>query len=210
MKNFTKNTNSNKPSATQFGKFFILTLLMLGLFSVRGFAATITAVASGNWNATNTAIWSPAQVPTSGDDVVIGAGYTITVTSDVGTIKSLTVGNTITSTLNIAGFSITVTGLTTINNNGVVNVTSNAGTKSFGGITINGTGIWNCSNVNITVSAGGITNNGTFTSGANTYTFTGGTPTIAGTVTIAGTATVNSGITLTNTGIANIATLNGS
>lgn len=39
----------------------------------------ITSAASGNWNSTGT--WSPAQIPVSGDTVVIANGHTITIPS---------------------------------------------------------------------------------------------------------------------------------
>jgi len=38
--------------------------------------ATITLIATGTWDATNTSIWSPAQVPTASDDVIIASGFT--------------------------------------------------------------------------------------------------------------------------------------
>ncbi len=64
--------------------------LLLALGAGRAHATTVTSVGSGMW--TNPTAWSPAQVPTSTDDVVIATGTTkIIATNSVTSIASLTV-----------------------------------------------------------------------------------------------------------------------
>src|ERR1017187_4963812 len=78
-----------------------------------------TNTAGGDWNVA--ANWSPAQVPGSGDYVIItnGGAYTVT-NSGSATLSGLILGGTNgTQTLSIA--SLTLTGAGLINSNGVLN-----------------------------------------------------------------------------------------
>src|SRR5882724_10872523 len=66
--------------------YFLLSFIMsLTMFS---HAATKTSIASGYWNTAS--VWSPNGVPTAMDNVIIGSGQTITVSSDQS-VKTLTV-----------------------------------------------------------------------------------------------------------------------
>ena len=81
--------------------------LSLSLFGANGLSfAQKSTIASGNWN--NAAIWSPAGVPTTGQNVVISAGHTVNLVSNtsIGT-GSLTVNGT----LNRANRSFTAASL---------------------------------------------------------------------------------------------------
>lgn len=72
-------------------KQFISTLAVLlgGAFGVVAGTATLTT--SGNW--ASNSVWSPAALPGSSDDAVVGGSRWTVVNSDVGTIGSLVLGN---------------------------------------------------------------------------------------------------------------------
>ena len=59
--------------------FFILLLILLSPTKIS--AATCTATLTGDW--TTIGIWSCGHVPTCGDSIVIGAGITVTITSQI-------------------------------------------------------------------------------------------------------------------------------
>jgi hypothetical protein len=93
--------------------------------------ATITSAATGNWSATGT--WVGGVVPTSADDVVIGAGHTVTLDIDA-TILSLTGAANTASNLAIT----TSRTLTCTKNNGI---TAKSVANGVGLVRITGTGI---------------------------------------------------------------------
>src|SRR5262249_14999631 len=137
--------------------------------SFHGFATSyISNTAAGLWNASTS--WSPAGIPTAGDDVTIQAGQVITMNSTPGACNNLTISGTLTwvsaKTLNVAGNLIlnsggAITGTAT----GVLNVagtfTAAAGTETIGQNTM-------------TITSGS-TFNGvvTYTSATGAQTFTG-------------------------------------
>ena len=97
--------------------------MMLALFALGSIAhaATITwaSTNSGDWNiATN---WSPAQVPASGDDVIITNSGTYTITNNSSAmLDTLELGGTNgIQTLSVA--SLTLTNASMVNSNGVLN-----------------------------------------------------------------------------------------
>src|SRR5579859_7607762 len=99
---------------------FFMLLVMLAIGSV-AHAATITWANTngGDWNIA--ANWTPAQVPVSGDDVIItnSGNYAVTNTSSV-TLYNLILGGTNgTQTLYVSSLTLTNIGL--INSNGVFN-----------------------------------------------------------------------------------------
>ena len=65
----------------------LVLLLVVGVMSAD--AAGIRCKATGDWN--NTAIWNPTAVPGPTDDVLIGGGFTVTVTAD-GSCANLFLG----------------------------------------------------------------------------------------------------------------------
>src|SRR6202012_2337816 len=91
---------------TKLSKLKKMRLLILGamLVSSCSFAATYTAVASGNWS--SSATWGGTRPPfTLGalDQVTIGSGFTVTMDSTTtlnGLLSQLTVTGTLTSTAN--------------------------------------------------------------------------------------------------------------
>jgi hypothetical protein len=75
---------------------------------------------TGNVNLTSSTNWSPAQIPTSADDLVLANGHTLTVDADA-TILSLTVNSSTTSRMTPSGAvrELTVTnGITYLGNVG--------------------------------------------------------------------------------------------
>lgn len=115
--------------------------------------ATLTWVGGTNtWNTTNTAVWSPAQVPTAADNVVFNSAstYTVTLTGALAcldiTVSAGTVTFSSTGTLAVSGnmslSSGTVwsaTGTITFNATTSKTITTNATTISAG-MTFNGVG----------------------------------------------------------------------
>jgi hypothetical protein len=59
-------------------KKLVITFLLVYI-TISAFSASITAIASGNWTNSNTAIWSPAQVPGSSDTIIIPSGIIVTI-----------------------------------------------------------------------------------------------------------------------------------
>jgi hypothetical protein len=164
----------------------LLTVLAIAYQSITIQAATIYAVATGNWN--NASNWSSGTIPGSSDDVIITEPYTITVT-DSRSAKSVTIQNAddlsltilsiasggtlsvsqnlnITSSMESATARLDVTGTITIGGNIVF--TSEMATDARirmlngGSLTLQGT-IEGISNGNITSAAGSV----------STFTFAG-------------------------------------
>ena len=156
-------------------------------------AVNYTSVATGNWSTSST--WSPAGVPTIGDNVTIAAGHTITLTgvSDIG-IGTLT----ITGTLELGGNNLSAGSLagagliTTASGTPTITTGSNGANTTFSGIIQDGGGV-----VALTKLGAG-----TFTyTGANTYT--GVTTISAGAISIgsgAVTGAISNSSNITNNG----------
>jgi len=151
----------------------ILAFLSAGMLN----SATITFVGGTNdWNTTSN--WSPAQVPTTSDDVVIPTGFNVT-TSDAVNARTISIyGNS----------TLTITQAT------------NVATTATGGITLNGTSslIIDAAvavNIGNTTYRGDIVQNDT-----SNVTFS----TAAATVALSGTWTKSSTATITNTTPANL------
>ncbi len=76
-------------------QFSVFLLICFFALSNSVFAVTKTTTASGSWS--NPAIWSPAGVPASSDDVVISSAHSITI-SQPSFCKSLIIsGNAVLS-----------------------------------------------------------------------------------------------------------------
>ena len=169
-----------------------LALILLSItFSGLSAQTTYYSQANGNWN--SIATWSTVgfgipinlgTYPQAGDVALIGGvGYSITVNVNI-TCAAVSVGNG--SSLTIPGVTFTVTGNTTVGGGltGSLNITGNAGTKTFGGlVTINSGGTWNNSTEGVTFR-GGITNNGTFNAGTGMQLFDTNSQMLTGNYTI--------------------------
>ncbi|MFT3704467.1 MAG: T9SS type A sorting domain-containing protein [Agriterribacter sp.] len=145
---------------------------------------TITSTGTGgNWNATAT--WAGSVVPVAGDDVIIANGTTVTISAAVATaLNSLT-----------------------INNGGILNVTTNSFTATVGTLTVgqgtsgslifNGTAARTMIAGNVTIAAGGIIQSTGSNAISNTLTINGDF-TNNGTFNGAGTGTNKLNITFSN------------
>ncbi|HOJ19150.1 MAG TPA: T9SS type A sorting domain-containing protein [Ignavibacteriaceae bacterium] len=68
----------------------LFVLVFLITVSYSGYGQTITSAGSGNWG--DPATWVGGSVPTSSDDVIIGAGHTVTVDAE-GSCKNISFGD---------------------------------------------------------------------------------------------------------------------
>jgi len=141
----------------------LLAVLLAGFHAGEAWALNITSIATGNWNATST--WSSNTVPTSGDNVTIANGHTVTLNTASTACLSLTVGQGVSGVLQYLGgtaSTLTVGGDVTIAAGGTLR-TGTSGTVL----------------TNVLSVGGNLTNNGTLdlstTSNATgaTLTFTG-------------------------------------
>ena len=152
-----------------------------------------------------TAVLSTSTTTISGNLSFSGSVKTTTV-ADLAISGNLSIGDG--TTFSAAGFALTVTGTTTIGNgiSGIFNVTSTAGTKTFGGlIRINVGGRWvNSGNSDITLQGGVNYGGSVFTGGSGVYTFDTHDQSLSGTVTIPN-VTVT-GINLTNNNTLTVST----
>jgi len=211
MNNMDNLTMKNKKTIKEFtnclfGKFFS-NAVMLGLFILLLFSAstaqsaTITAVATGNWNSTTAnAPWPGGTIPTSSDSVVIPSGVVITVNT---TAAALAINLLSPSSNN--GITISSTNTLTVTRGIIIAAPSNTatntvavgtGTLTAGSISITG-GSQNNRNAILSVSTGTITTTGTGISFGGTSSraqlnFSG-----AGTVNIGGSGTITTGGTFT-------------
>ncbi len=168
---------------------------------------TVTWATASHWqrfDGTNWIAATAAPTSTNSETVYILDGHTVNATTGTISAKNLVVGGGVSGILNIGGITFTVTGSTTIESGGRINIiTSTAGTKTFTGDFVNN-GIWsNTINEGITFG-GNITNNGTFTSGTGQYLLTNANRTINGTFVFAsisnnGTRFNNGDVTVTTT-----------
>jgi uncharacterized repeat protein (TIGR01451 family) len=102
---------------------------------------------SGSWE--NGANWSTGFVPSSGDNAIIDAAGTYTVTETSGqSVKSITIGNGISGqqTLNIAVGPLTIGSASSITSTGKLDLSSNL--QGAGTLTNNGQLNWNAGTIN--------------------------------------------------------------
>ncbi|MDD5571903.1 MAG: hypothetical protein PHD97_12205 [Bacteroidales bacterium] len=119
-------------------KLVVLFLLWVAL-SFNVYAATVTTTGSGNWSSTTpNAPWPGGTIPATTDDIVVGAGFTLTVDGD-RTCNSMAFKST-SGTLTVnGGVILTVT----------TSVTLEAINSSNRACTISGAGTINCASVNV-------------------------------------------------------------
>jgi autotransporter-associated beta strand protein len=107
-------------------------LLLMGVSA--SFAQTTrTSVATGNWSTAST--WSPSGIPAPGDNVVIAASHTVTLTANVSTTGNLTVNGTLNrGTRNMIAGSLSgaSTGVIT-STSGLLTVGSNSTSTTYAG-----------------------------------------------------------------------------
>ncbi len=96
--------NFNSPMKVKY-IFGLLLLLTIMLSNGIVLAATRTAKASTAWNLTST--WNEGAVPTSADDVTIGASFTVSLTADAD-CKTLTLQGTSGTRLTINNYTLSV------------------------------------------------------------------------------------------------------
>ncbi|MFM9840196.1 MAG: T9SS type A sorting domain-containing protein [Cyclobacteriaceae bacterium] len=171
--------------------FLVLCLLAIVAISK---AAVITTTGNGNWSSTvPNAPWPGGTIPATTDDIVIGAGFILTVDGN-RTANSLAVGNGSTITVN-TGVTLTVTTSTSFPNLAATNTTgiiAGLGTINTSTMTIAGTVVPTASRtvtVTSTISLLNVSGNLTATSqrsGANnnnpTFQLQSGTVTVNGTL----------------------------
>lgn len=120
-------------------KVSILFLILLFAVGV-AHAATITTTGSGNWSSTTAnAPWPLGIIPAPGDDIIIGAGFTLTV-DGARTCLSMRVGNGSTLTVN-GSVVLTVTNALSFQNLAAANATgtvAGGGTLNAGSVSIGG------------------------------------------------------------------------
>src|SRR5688500_15379910 len=105
----------------------------------RALLADITWIAAGGGAFNVASNWSPAQVPSSADNAIIALDGTYTVTATTShTVASLSLGASIgTQALSISAGTFQITATSTVNNNGVLNLSGGTLTGS-GELTVSG------------------------------------------------------------------------
>ena len=149
----------------------LLSFLFITLSTLTWSQTTITSTTNGNWS--NAATWVGGVVPVLGDNVVIAAGHTVTLTIGV----NIGTGNlTVSGEIALAGFNLTAGSLS---GDGNIGSTSGTPTLSVGSNNSNTTfsGIYSGVGANLAKEGTGVLT----LSGLNTYT---GTTNIRGTISI--------------------------
>ncbi len=166
-------------------------------------SVTIIATCSVTWTGAggdnlwqDSANWSGKVLPGSSDDVCIGSGFNVVLSSGAQSINSLTSD----SSLTIAGGTLSIAFTSSINQG----LTLSGGIlRGAGSITISGSSSWSAGQM---IDAGTTTFNGNLAiSGSNNLTLSGGrTLNTAGTTTVTLTGTIQSGnATINNSGVWN-------
>ncbi len=185
-----------------------LSILLTGLIIFTTFTASALnrySVATGTW--ASTATWaatsggaSGVSAPIAGDVVFIENNFTVTIGAAAA---CLTLNIASGSTLIVGGFTLTVSGVTTLG--GTMTFNSATGTKTFTGNVVI-TGNWNETAAAVFAFGGNLQNGGTFTASTGTHTFSGAARTISGanpiaipSLTLSGTTTNNGTLTVSTT-----------
>lgn len=167
----------------------IAVVAVLLLHSTDAWSATITSAASGNWSSTST--WTGGSLPTSTDDISIGA-HTITIDQDV-TINNIAFsGAGIIQPASTGTYTITVTGNVNLTNGGDIRYNNGTGRLN---IVFAGTALQTVTLVQAADGTEGFNvNNLTFNNGTS-VTFSGNFGQyVYGNLTLVGNATVTTGI----------------
>ncbi|MBI3500585.1 MAG: T9SS type A sorting domain-containing protein [Bacteroidetes bacterium] len=183
-------------------------LLVFCLLFLHSFAVLHTSVANGAWN--TAAIWSPATVPGSADDVVIAVGTTVTNLSGGTNFCNNLTNN---GTLNLSG-SLQIFG-TTFTNNSSFTCTQTLTLRTGSTVTVSGSGSFTCGTFQISGNANintpvAVTINATTVNVASAKTATNNGTVSCTNLAITGTWTNASGSSLSVKVIGGTGTLNAS
>ena len=133
-------------------KYIVFTIIFVSFF-IKNYAATCTAIASGNWTLAST--WSCGSAPACNDVIVIPSGYTVTINSAVNLTGTLCLGSNIkiSGVLALVGtasrLDLVATSTITINAGGKITTDGSSGNsqKIFIGT---GPAEWSSNNGNLT------------------------------------------------------------
>ena len=146
---------------------YIVFIFILSLVSFDAYSATRYSVSTGNWNSTST--WSSssggssgASVPVAGDIVYIERGKNVTLTADAACASVLFTTSTAT-TLDLNGFTLTLTGAVTIPRSGSSNNVLAIGTGTLNAASISFTSGGSSTRHQITISTGTLNVSGDIT-----------------------------------------------
>lgn len=210
-----------------------LMLCLLGIAFASN-ATTYFSRASAAWNINTT--WSTVSFvsavnagtfPVAGDIVNIGGGFSVTISAANAACTTLNINNG--STLTVGGFTLTVSGVTTVGQgtSGSIVINSATGTKTFTGNVIINAGASITESAAATLSfgadvtitgtltengaatvgiAGSLTNNGTYNASTGIHTFNGTTKILSGSSTTTIPSIAITG-TYTNSGTLVVSTL---
>jgi helix-turn-helix protein len=198
-----------------------------GTVNYSGAAQTVTVVTYNNLalSGSGTKTLQIGTTSIAGNLILIGTASTTTV-ANLTILGDLYVGDGASAaTFTAAGFTLGVTGTTTVSNASTLAISSATGTKTFtGAVTINNGGTLSESAGAPVAFGDNLTNNGTYTASTGNHTFSGTNKSIGGTTTNtiptasfsgaytnSGTLTCATvltvfGVTLTNTGTINSST----
>lgn len=128
---------SIEPKPRSFNRSYVYAAIVLSIFGLPAHAQTVSAVASGQWDAANT--WSDDAVPIASNNYVIGSGFTVN-------SPPITGGGT---------FNYTFTGGSlTVQSGGVLSLASSSGGTATGNYTIPNLTLENGSSVLLSAASG--------------------------------------------------------
>ena len=227
---------TTKTLKIRLGEFLLFTFIFIsGIFNAN--AITYFSRASAAWDVNTT--WSTVSFvsstnigtfPIAGDVVNIGGGFTVTIGANAACATLVIDDPTTLSSLSVGGFTLTVSGTTTIGG-GVtgsnLTITNATGTKTFTGVvTINAgaslsetaaaqlsfgnnvtiTGTLTENGAAVVGIAGNLLNNGTYTASKGVHTLSGASKTVGGSSTNTIPQVTVTGTIITNNGTLTINT----
>jgi autotransporter-associated beta strand protein len=110
---------------------------LVAMMGITAQAQTITSNQTGNWNATST--WVGGVVPVAGNNVIIASGHTVTLTANVDIRFGGPANLTVTGTIVMTGFNLSVGSLSGAGNisnssNTILKVGNNGSSTTFSGV----------------------------------------------------------------------------
>ncbi len=172
---------------------YIVFIFILSLVSFDAYSATRYSVGTGNWNSTST--WSSssggssgASVPVAGDTVYIERGKNVTLTADAACASVLFTTSTAT-TLDLNGFTLTLTGAVSIPRSGSGNNVLAIGTGTLNAASVSFTSGGSSTKHQITISTGTLNVSGDITTDKGT----------SASIIFSGAGTLNAGVGIMTT-----------